>query len=92
MSYEIDGAKTLLIGKSENESFGFVDWFDGSCKKIKYLSINKYENDDSFYLFLLDEQFETLSDYFEDSVDEAKGTANQLFPNIKIRWENFIYK
>jgi len=88
---KIDGAKTLLIGKSESKSLGFLDyWLDGSSQEVKYLSINQYENDDRFYLFLLNEQFETLSDYLEDSVDEAKDIANQLFPDIKIKWKNWI--
>ena len=84
---KIDGAKTLLVGNSESEDFGFVDWFDGNRRKVEYLSINQYENDDRFYLFLLNGQFETLSDYIEDTIDEAKNIANKLFPNVKIKWK-----
>jgi hypothetical protein len=83
---KIDGAQTLLIGESTNGDFGFVQWFDGSRKKIKYLSINQYENDNRFYLFFLDEHLETLQDYLEESIVETKQLASQLFPNENICW------
>ena len=86
---EIDGAKTLLVGKAKNGEFGFVNWFDGSSRKIEYLSINQYENSNKFYLFFLSEQFETLSDYVEDSLDELKEMVKQFFPNVNITWETF---
>lgn len=83
---EIDGAKTLLIGKIENGNFGFTPGFDGNVSKIQYLSINQYKNNDRYYLFLLNEQYETLSDYLEDSIDDAKNTASRIFLNVHIKW------
>ena len=85
---EIDGAKTLLIGKSTDDNFGFIDWFDGTTRKIEYLSINQYENDNRFYLFLLDEKFETLSDYLEETIEDAHDLARKLFPEKEINWKN----
>ena len=83
---EIDGTKTLLIGNSSNGNFGFIDWFDGRTKKIEYLSINQYENDNRFYLFLLDKKFETLNDYLEETIEDARNRARQLFPEREIHW------
>lgn len=84
---EIDGAKTLLIGIPENGDLGSTDSLDGTYQKIEYLSINQYENDHGcFYLFLLNGQFETLHDYLEDSVDDSKKRARQLFPGVNIIW------
>ena len=85
---EIDGAKTLLIGKSPEDNFGFIDWFDGTTRKIEYLSINQYENDNRFYLFFLDKNFETLNDYLEDSIEKAQELAHNRFPEKEIVWEN----
>lgn len=83
---EIDGAKTLLIGKTENGNFGSTPGFDGHVSIIQYLSINQYKKNDRYYLFLLNEQYETLSDYLEDSIDDAKNAASRIFPDIHIKW------
>lgn len=77
----LDGAKVKYYTKKDD--FGTVDCNDGKkTLDIKHLAICSYANERGFYLFFCDEKFNTVSDYFFDTVEECKIIAENSKENI----------
>ncbi|MVN23496.1 hypothetical protein [Mucilaginibacter arboris] len=80
----IDGAKTLYISKS-NITFNNVIINDIQTS-IEYIVVCQYKDDSGFYLFGCDKNFNTQTDFFYDSIDEALEDAKRLYQVQNIQW------
>ena len=71
----LDGAKVLYF--TEAGTFEPVYYTGGAvAHNVFYLAICKYDNDDSYYLFHIDENMEVVADTCWDSVEYFKELYN----------------
>ncbi len=84
----LDGAEVIAILKKDN--FGVIRYSNNSMPPIpvKYLAICKYENDNSIFVFLCNENYEVEQDSLFDTVEEAKQYA--VTRNKRVVWEDGI--
>jgi hypothetical protein len=84
----LDGAEVIAISKKDD--FGVIRYSDNSMPPIpvKYLAICKYENDNSIFVFLCNENYEVEQDSVFDTIEEAKHYV--LGRNKHVIWEDGI--
>jgi hypothetical protein len=87
---EIGGANPIcyLILESKHIKTGNTEhWVGGQpIKEIYGLSICKYESDNGYYLFYCDKNWETITDTYHDTVEDAKDQAEFEFANTIDSW------
>lgn len=93
---EIDGAMTLFYTvlddrhtKTENTRH-FV--YGQLIEKINGLAICKYDNDLGYYLFGCDEAWNSITDTYHDSIEDAKEQAEFEYKNSMTTWKSFTDK
>jgi len=90
MPNEIGGANLVcyLIPDSRHKKTGNTKhWVDGQLlEEIFGLAICNYENSNGFYLFYCDKNWETITDTFHDTVEDAKDQAEFEFSNTISTW------
>ena len=52
------------------------------------LAICKYDDAEGFYLFSCDQNWNTLTDTFHESVEKAKAQAEFEYEGVGTTWEN----
>lgn len=52
------------------------------------LAICQYESENGFYLFSCDESWNTLTDTFHDTLEEAKAHAEFEYKNVNATWQS----
>ena len=78
---ELDGAKVLYF--TEKGNFKPVCYPGGAvAHNVFYLALSKYDNDDSYYLFHLDENLEVVADDCWDSIEFFKKYMN----SYDVKW------
>ena len=84
----LDGARVRYY--TNEDHFGIVDYNNGEkIIPMHYLAICSYANEQGFYLFFCDEKFNTVSDYFFDTIEECKEVAKKSKENIE--WMEVIW-
>ena len=84
----LDGAEVIAISKKDD--FGIIRYTDNSIDSIpiKYLSIYKYDADETIYMFLCNKKMEVKQSNTYDSIDDAKKHAKEI--NRSVIWEDGI--
>ena len=84
----IDSARVLLVADLEDASV------TGNTRHVVYgaevtefaaLAITQYDGDEGVYLFYCDEAWETVSDTYHDSVEDAISQAEFEFEPVEFR-------
>lgn len=88
---KIDSAKVLLyaIIDERQKPTGNTRHFVGSklVGVFPRLAICQYESNESCYLFYCDKNWETITDTFHDSLDEAKRHAEFEYEGVTETWQ-----
>jgi hypothetical protein len=80
----IGGAKTLFIAKSE---IGFDAVIrDNREIAIEYISVCQYDPEEGLYLFGCDKDFNTHTDFYYDTVEDALDDAKRIYHIENIEW------
>ena len=91
---EIDGANLicyLSLDSKHIKTGNTKHWVGGQLlEEIFGLAICKYNNSDGFYLFYCDKNWQTITDTYHDTVEDAKDQAEFEFLNTKIAWTDKI--
>lgn len=84
---ELDGANVLYY--TDRGDFVPVYYAGGGiCRKVFYLAVCKYQNDDCFYIIHLDEGMEAVADSCFESFDACKKCMNEY----NVKWYEFNHK
>lgn len=80
----IGNAKTLFIA----ETHGQFDLVERNGKKVEivFIAVCQYDPEEGFYLFGCDKDFNTLTDYYYDELDEALDDAKRIYNLKLINW------
>ena len=88
---EIGGAKVILFSPIDERHK-----HTGNCKQIvsgvlmgaaSGLAICQYEGEDSFYLFGCNENWQTISDTWHETFENAKAQAEFEYEGITATWQ-----
>lgn len=80
----IGGAKTLFISKSD---IGFETVFrDDKEIVIEFISVCQYDPEEGFYLFGCDRGYNTHTDFYYDTLDDALDDAKRIYQLDNIVW------
>ena len=78
--YVILDSRHIKTGNTEH-------WVGGQILEEVYgLAICKYDNDTGYYLFYCNRNWETITDTFHDTVEDAKDQAEFEFSNTVSTW------
>ena len=80
----IGNSKTLFLA----ETHGIFDSVERDGKKIEivFIAVCQYDPEEGFYLFGCDKDFNTLTDYYYDDLDEALDDAKRIYNLKQINW------
>ena len=81
MISEIDSAKVVALFEFKDQE---VEIFD---TRIEGLAICKYDTDPGYYLFYCDHNWETVTDLYFDSIEQAKEGAVYEFELENMNWK-----
>jgi hypothetical protein len=83
----LDGAKVLEWAWSGSEPFGYMNDTDGIPVYAVYgQAICQYQNHNKFYRFTCDQDWNVVNDFDNDSIEEAKESAAQLYRVPATAW------
>src|SRR4051812_6562307 len=84
----IGNAQTLFIAETD----GLFDLVDRDGKKIEiiFIAVCQYDPHEGFYLFSCDKDFNTYTDYYYDSLDEALDDAKRVYNLKQINWLQWL--
>jgi hypothetical protein len=80
----IGGAKTLFVSQSD-KGFDIVFRNDKEII-IEFISVCQYDPADGFYLFGCDKNFDTHTDFYYDTLDDALEDAKRIYQLDNIVW------
>ena len=81
----LDGASVLFY--TPKGDYGTIRYISGEIADYyRYFAICKYANDDNFYLFCCNENYDVVSDWLEDSVDDCMNAASSLYSGTLV-WQ-----
>ncbi len=75
---ELDGAVVLFY--TPKGDYGTIKYTNGEIADYyRYFAICKYANDDNCYLFCCNENYDVVSDWLEDCIDDCMTAAASLY-------------
>lgn len=92
---QVGGAKVVLYTKIDERHD-----HTGNCKQIVAgvlmraafgLAICQYEGEENYYLFGCDENWNTLTDTWHETLEEAKEQAEFEYEGTHQTWQNYEY-